>query len=118
MMVSESATVSGFILPGNHRSSTYAITYDAVYNLKSARLFAGSDSVVGGEVRARMSELRKTGIGGFPRRQKVLVPCRGRLDVASQLAGHRHAVQREARAAARRAPLCKPPLRRSNPKQP
>src|SRR5207253_144965 len=32
MMVSESATVSGFILPGNHRSSTYAITYDAVYN--------------------------------------------------------------------------------------
>jgi hypothetical protein len=32
MMLSESATVSGFILPGNHRSSTYAITYDAVYN--------------------------------------------------------------------------------------
>jgi hypothetical protein len=32
MMVSESATVSGFILPGNHRSSTYAITYDAVYS--------------------------------------------------------------------------------------
>jgi len=31
-MVSESATVSGFILPGNHRSSTYAITYDAVYS--------------------------------------------------------------------------------------
>src|SRR5207248_1285039 len=67
-------------------------------NLKSARLFAGGDSVVRREVRARMSELRKTGIGGFPRRQKVLVPCRGRLDVASQLAGHRHTVQREARA--------------------
>src|SRR6266480_379291 len=66
--------------------------------LKSARLFAGGDSVVRREVRARMRELRKTGIGGFPRRQKVLVPCRGRLDVASQLAGHRHAVQREARA--------------------
>ena len=31
-MVSESATVSGFILLANHRSSTYAITYDAVYN--------------------------------------------------------------------------------------
>src|SRR6266446_3822710 len=61
-------------------------------------LFAGGDSVVSGEVRARMSELRKTGIGGFPRRQKVLVPCRGRLDVASLLAGHGHAVQREARA--------------------
>src|SRR6266480_977983 len=44
-------------------------------NLKSARLFAGGDSVVRREVRARMSELRKTGIGGFPRRQKVLVPC-------------------------------------------
>jgi hypothetical protein len=24
--------VSGFILPGNHRSSTYAITYDAEYS--------------------------------------------------------------------------------------
>src|SRR5258706_91348 len=33
MMVSESATVSGFILLANHRSSTYAITYDAVYRL-------------------------------------------------------------------------------------
>ncbi len=32
MMVSESATVSGFILLANHRSSTYAITYDAVYS--------------------------------------------------------------------------------------
>jgi len=32
MMVSESATVSGFILPGNHRSPRYAITYDAVYS--------------------------------------------------------------------------------------
>src|SRR5438876_11692710 len=32
MMVSESATVSGFILSGNHRSPIYAITYDAVYN--------------------------------------------------------------------------------------
>src|SRR5438552_13938261 len=33
--------------------------------LKSARLFAGGDSVVRREVRARMSELRKTGVGGF-----------------------------------------------------
>src|SRR5438034_5167746 len=33
MKVSESATVSGFILPGNHRSPRYAITYDAVYTL-------------------------------------------------------------------------------------
>jgi protein-S-isoprenylcysteine O-methyltransferase Ste14 len=32
MMVSESATVSGFIPPGNHSSSTYAITYDAVFS--------------------------------------------------------------------------------------
>src|SRR6266481_9822786 len=35
MMVSESATVSGFILLANHRSSTYAITYDAVYSSRS-----------------------------------------------------------------------------------
>jgi hypothetical protein len=33
-MVSESATVSGFIPPGNHRSSSYAITYDAVFSIK------------------------------------------------------------------------------------
>src|SRR5439155_17246744 len=37
MMVSESATVSGFILPGNHRSPRYAITYDAVYSDSASR---------------------------------------------------------------------------------
>ncbi|PYU51943.1 MAG: hypothetical protein DMG53_00890 [Acidobacteria bacterium] len=37
MMVSESATVSGFILPGNHRSPRYAITYDAVYKILQVR---------------------------------------------------------------------------------
>src|ERR1700686_3708398 len=66
-------------------------------NLNTERLFASCDSVVRGKVKARMSELGKIGIGGFPRRQKVRVPCRGRFDVASLLAGHRYAIEREAR---------------------
>ena len=51
MMVSESATVSGFILLANHRSSTYAITYDAVYSEDRRRdeLHAGTETARSGQ---------------------------------------------------------------------
>src|SRR6266550_3793887 len=86
MMVSESATVSGFILPGNHRSPVYAITYDAMYS-ESFRTDPESDLWIPFQFNLNSdNQLHSFGAAGRLKPGLSLAQANAQLRLASQAA--------------------------------